>query len=518
MAKASKGIVYLVGAGPGDPGLLTLKGKRCLEMADIVIYDFLANSALLDLAPQAQHIYAGKRGGKKSILQNSINQKLIKFAKAGKVIVRLKGGDPVIFSRGSEEAEILQKNKIPFEFVPGITSGISAPIYAGIPLTHRNFSSDITFVTAHEDPRKPASMIHWKALAKAGGTIVIYMGTKSLRDVAQVLIQGGKSKTTPVALIQWGTYSYQKVVIGTLSNIAAKLKKHKLTSPVMTVIGDVVRLRKTLSWFESKPLFGKTILTTRSRAQSSVLKEKLMDLGAEVLSFPTIKIKKPKSSKRLDTAIKKINDYDWLVFTSANGVEGFMDRVFALKKDVRILSHIKIAVIGSATAAALTKYSLKHDLMPSRFVAESLFQAFQKRGVLKGSKKRFLLARQSQGRDFLPKTLKKAGAQVDEVVPYVAEKAAESGLGIREAIGSGRVDSITFTSSQIAKNFYDLLGVSGRRVLKNRGSQVKIFSIGPITSKMARSLGFQLAGEAKVYTIQGLVDCMTQKLGNKTKG
>jgi uroporphyrinogen III methyltransferase/synthase len=516
MSKASTGIVYLVGAGPGDPGLFTLKGKQCLEIADVVIYDFLANSALLELAPQARLIYAGKRGGKKSMLQNSINQKLVKFAKAGKVVVRLKGGDPVIFSRGSEEAEILQKNKIPFEFVPGVTSGISAPIYAGIPLTHRNFSSDITFVTAHEDPTKPAAKVHWESLARAGGTIVIYMGTKNLHDVAKVLIQGGKSKTTPVALIQWGTYSYQKVVTGTLSDIATKLKKHKLKSPVMTVIGDVVQLRETLNWFESKPLFGKTILTTRSRTQSSVLKQKLMDLGAEVLSFPTIQIKKPKSTKRLDAAIKKIDDYDWLVFTSANGVQGFMDRIFALGKDVRILSHVKLAVIGSATGEALRKYSLEYDLMPKRFVAEELFDAFKKKGILKGSSKRFLLARQPQARDFLPIALKKAGARVDEVAPYMARKATESGPGIREAIQSGRVDAITFTSSQITKNFHELLGVSGRGALRNKGKKVKIFSIGPITSKTARTVGFKLAGEAKEYTIQGLVDCVTQKLGNKS--
>jgi len=511
------GTVYLVGAGPGDPELLTLKGKRCLAQADVVIYDFLANTSLLEWAPQAKHIYAGKRGGKKSILQDSINQRLVKLAREGKTVVRLKGGDPVIFSRGSEEAVILKKHRVPFEFVPGVTSGISVPIYAGIPLTHRSFSSDITFVTAHEDPKKPASRIHWGALAKAQGTLVIFMGTKNLEEVAQILIQEGRSPKTPVALIRWGTYPTQEVLEGTLSTISNKVKRKGFKSPALTVIGDVVKLRKTLNWFESKPLFGKTILTTRSRIQSSVLKEKLMDLGANVLSFPSIRITRPQSLKPLDSAIKKINQYDWLVFTSTNGVEGFMKRVLALGKDLRIFANIKIAVIGSATRDALAGYHLKADLIPKKFVAESLLEAFKKRGVLKGRSKRFLLARQTQARDYLNKELKRSGMEVDEAAPYAAKKETQSAQGIREALKSGQVDAIAFTSSQIVRNFDDLLGKAGRSLLKKQGRKTKIFSIGPITSKTLRSLRFSLAGEAKEYTIPGLVDCMVKQLEQKKR-
>lgn len=505
--KKKIGKVYLVGAGPGDPELLTLKGARLIESADAIVYDYLANPELLKRADRAQKIYVGKQGGKPSLSQGAINRLMLRLARAGKQVVRLKGGDPVIFGRGAEEAEFLGSKKIPFEFVPGITSGIAAPIYAGIPVTHRELASEVTLVTAHEDPAKENSSVNWRALAAGHGTLVVYMGVKTLPQVAEALLKGGKPSSTPAALIYRGTFPEQRVLDATLGTVAHEAKKARFEAPSILVVGRVAGLRKKLHWFEKKPLFGKKIIVTRSRQQTSALRERLEDLGAHVLECPVIRIGAPKDPRTIDRAINGLSSFDWLIFTSVNGVEGFFERFLQLKKDIRALRGIKIGVIGPATAGALKRWNLFPDVVPKEYVAESLFAALKKTGSLRG--RRFLLARSEEARDFLKKALLAEGAKVEEAAPYEVAIEADSRRSVQEALRSGTVSAVTFTSSQIAGNFKTLAGKNG---LRNRLKRTKIFSIGPITSRKIRSLGLRVDGEAREYTIPGLVDVVLKKL------
>jgi len=501
------GKVYLVGAGPGDPQLITLKGKRVLEQAGAVVYDYLANPALLRWAPEAEKFYVGKQGGKPSLSQDAINKLIARLAKAGKLVVRLKGGDPVIFGRGGEEAEFLSSRKIPFEFVPGITSGISAPIYAGIPVTHRDLASEVTLVTAHEDPAKEGSGVNWKALAEGRGTLVVYMGVRTLPQTAAALLKGGRPPGTPAALIYRGTFPEQQVLVATLGTIVQKAKQARFQAPSVLVVGRVVSLRKKLRWVESKPLFGKRIMVTRSRHQASVLREKLEDLGAQVVECPVIRITPPRDLRSLTRAIQNISQYDWLIFTSVNGVGGFFEGFEKFRQDVRKLRDVRIAAIGPATGGALRERSLFPDVIPAKFVAESLLQALKRKGSLRG--KRVLLARSKEARDFLAKALRAEGARVDEVSPYEVRKESSARKTIREAFGTGKISAVTFTSSQIARNFAELAGKNG---LRNKLKRTKIFSIGPITSRTIKSLGLRTAGSARVYTIPGLVDTVVKGL------
>jgi uroporphyrinogen III methyltransferase/synthase len=502
-----RGKVFLVGAGPGDPELITLKGIKALQKADAVVYDLLANPELLKRAPQAQHFYVGKQGGKPSMSQDAINRLLLRLARLGKQVVRLKGGDPFVFGRGGEEAEFLSKHRIAFELVPGITAGIAAPAYAGIPVTHRDLASEVTLVTAHEDPQKESSVVNWEALAQGRGTLVTYMGVKTLPRVTRALLKGGKPANTPVALIYRGTLPNQKVLEGRLDTIARLAKKARFQAPALTVIGRVVNLRKKLKWFERKPLFGKKILVTRSRKQASVLREKLEELGAHVLECPVIRIETVSKTQALDRAIRSIQNFDWLVFTSANGVEGFFERFLKLKRDLRRLGKIKIACIGPATREALERLNLFPDFMPKEFVAESLFESLREKNILKG--KRFLLARSPEARNFLSQALKREGAAVTEVAPYEAKPERGSAKLIGAALRAGDVSAVTFTSSQIAQNFVRMAGSNG---LRRRLKKTKIFSIGPITTRTIKSLGLSCSGEAKVYTIPGLVDAVVKGL------
>ena len=497
-----KGFVSLVGAGPGDPKLLALKGKEALEACEVVVYDYLVHPSILCYAPTLEKIYVGKKGGDPdSISQKSIEAILLKLARRGKRIVRLKGGDPFVFGRGGEEALWLAKHKIPFDVIPGVTAGIAAPAYAGIPVTHRGLASEVTLITAHEDPRKKDSDLNWKALAELRGTLVVYMGIKMLPKIIGELLRYGKKSETPVSVIRWGTTVDQQTVTGTLSNIVKKVEQAKLKPPAVTVIGNVNRLRNELKWFEEKPLFGKTVLVTRSRKQASQLREALENQGAHVLEVPTIEIEPITDFSPLDRVIEEIGLYHWIVLTSENGVEAFFNRLKALKKDARILRDAKIAAIGPGTKAKLNSFSIEPDLMPEAFTTEGLIRALKKAGV-RG--KRFLLLRTNIAPDLLNRALEEAGGKVTEISVYKTEKPKGLSAKIKEAVHQNSLDFITFTSSSTAQHFFEALG-NGRKL------GAKVISIGPVTSEAIRKWGVKVVREARVSTISGLVEAVVEE-------
>lgn len=523
--KKKTGKVYLIGAGPGNPKLITLKGMECIKEADVVVYDYLANPRLLAFAkPDAGMIYVGKSGRAHTMEQEDINRLLVNKAKEGNVVARLKGGDPLVFGRGGEEALALAENDILFEFVPGISSAYAVPAYAGIPVTHRGISSSVAFITGHEDPTKPDSDIDWEKLAGGVGTLVFLMGVKNLPLIAGKLMEHGRPSDTPVALIRWGTTPNQETITGTLKNITEKVKVANFKPPAITIVGDVVSLREKLKWFENKPLFGKKVIVTRSRNQSSELVEALENLGAEATEFPTIKIISPQSYDELDNAIKKILNsrllsgrrpsevvdptpdsplsYDWIIFTSVNGVSSFLDRLYYLGSDVRDLKGIKLAAIGPATAGKLKELGLKIDYIPSNYKAESVIEGFKDKGV-KGAK--ILIPRAKVAREILPDKLREFGAQVDVVTAYQTIIDGSYADKIREMLEKEEIDIVTFTSSSTVKNFVEILkDVDLKKVLKN----VTVAGIGPITSKTAEELGLKVDISAKEYTIKGLVEAI----------
>jgi len=503
--KTMKGKVYLVGAGPGDPGLITVKGLECIKQADVLIYDFLASPVLLKHAVvNAEIIYVGKKGGDHTLSQERINSLIIEKAKSGLTVTRLKGGDPFIFGRGGEEAEELVKAKIPFEIVPGVTSAIAAPAYAGIPLTHRKFTSTLAFVTGHEDPAKEESSIDWAALAKGIGTIVFLMGVKNLPNITSRLVSHGMPSDTPVALIRWGTTPRQITVTGTLDTIVEQVKTAGLKAPAIIVVGHVVSLRETMKWFENRPLMGLRIVITRTREQASELVKLLSDLGAECLECPTIKVVPPDDFKPLDMAIENLSNYDWLIFTSVNGVNFFFERLFANKMDVRELNNLQTAVIGPATAKRLFDFGLKSDIIPESYRAESVVEAFAKVNI-KG--KKILLPRAKHARSVLPVELIKMGAVVDEITTYCAEAVQDNTDLMLTRLKERTVDLITFTSSSTVKNFHDLLPPED---FDNLMKGVTIASIGPITAETARDLGFDVHIIAESFTIPGLCQAIEQ--------
>ncbi len=497
--------VYLVGAGPGDPGLITIKGKKCIRNADVIIYDYLASPALLKHAPKsAELIYVGKKGGDHTLSQDEINRLLVDKAKSGGVITRLKGGDPFIFGRGGEEAEVLVEAGISFEIVPGVTSAIAAAAYAGIPLTHRDLTSTLAFVTGHEDPTKAETSINWSSLASGIGTLVFFMGVKNLPNITERLVAHGKSPHTPVAVIRWGTTSRQKTVTATLATIVDKTRAAGLKAPAIIVIGDVVDLRQSLKWFENRPLLGKRIVVTRARQQASDLVGLLTDLGAECLEYPTIEIMPPKDPQPLKQAVANLATYDWIVFTSVNGVGFFFEQLFADGKDVRALSHLKTAAIGPATAARLLELGLISDIVPETYRAESVVDAFKKEKL---NNKKILLPRAREARPILPQELKKMGAAVDEIPVYETLKAVDIAFDLVQQLKEKRVDMITFTSSSTVQNFKALLPAKAYAALMQ---DITIASIGPITTDTAKELGFDVHITAKSYTIPGLVDAILQ--------
>jgi uroporphyrinogen III methyltransferase/synthase len=501
--KPSAGIVYLVGAGPGDPELITAKGIRCISEADVLIYDYLAAKALLDHArPECERIYVGKKGGDHTLSQDGINALIVAKASEGRVVTRLKGGDPFIFGRGGEEAEELVKAGIAFEIVPGVTSAIAAPAYAGIPLTHRQFTSTVAFITGHEDPTKDESSIDWAALAKGVGTLVFLMGVKNLPNIVARLRQNGRPAGTPAALVRWGTTTRQQTVTGTLENIEARAQAAGIKAPAIIVIGDVVTLRDTLKWFENRPLLGKRIVVTRARAQASDLIGRLSALGAECLQCPTIKVAPPDSWEPLDQAIGDVAKYNWIVFTSVNGVRYFFERLFQQGLDVRSLGHLRTAAIGPATADQLRRFGLNTDILPKTYQAESVVAAFAQIDI-KGRK--VLLPRAKEARAILPEELQRMGAQVDEVVAYQTLTADEESDTLIGALEKNEVDMITFTSSSTVNNFRSLLP-AGRESTLMKG--VAVACIGPITAETAKSMGIHVDLTAQDFTIDGLCNAV----------
>ena len=497
------GRVYLVGAGPGDPGLVTVKGIECIRKAEVIIYDYLASPALLsNVGPEAECIYVGKKGGDHTLSQEGINALICEKAREGKIVTRLKGGDPFIFGRGGEEAEILVDNGIPFEIVPGVTSAIAAPAYAGIPLTHRSHNATVAFVTGHEDPTKDESLIDWKALATGIGTVVFLMGVKNLPKIVDRLMANGRQPRTPVALVRWGTRPIQTSVTGTLDTIVDRVKQVGLKAPAIIVVGDVVSLRKRLKWFETRPLFGQRVLVTRARQQASRLVKALSELGAECVAFPTIDIAPPADWAPVDAAIATTDRYDWLVFTSVNGVDYFFNRLFENKRDVRALSHIRTAVIGPATADRLRTYGFKSDIIPETYQAESVVDAFAGQEM---SGKRVLLPRAAQARPVIPRALREMGATVDEVIAYRTRPIVDSDGTLLAQLEKRQIDLITFTSSSTVRNFVSLLPADR---LEDLLSTIAVASIGPVTSATAAELGVRVDLIAKTYTIPGLVNAI----------
>jgi uroporphyrinogen III methyltransferase/synthase len=495
--------VYLIGAGPGDPELLTLKGRRCLQMANCVVYDALVSTELIQHAPVgSEFIFVGKRGGTKNISQEEINSLLIEKAKAGKIVARLKGGDPFIFGRGGEEVEALAKAGILFEIVPGITSGYAAPAYAGIPVTHRDFSASVAFITGHEDATKPESHIDWEKIATGIGTLIFFMGVTRLPEIVANLVNHGRSPKTPVALVQWGTRPYQEVVSGTLESIVERVKSSRLSAPAITIVGEVVQLREHLKWFEARPLFGKRILITRPRHQAEEFRALLAELGAEVIAFPTIEIRGPRSWKGIDDAIAQIARYHWLIFTSVNGVQHFFSRYRFLQRDIRDLKGVRIASIGAATEKAVLELGLRVEILPDEFKAEGLVESLKGK-VLKGA--RILIPRAKVARDLLPVELKKQGAHVDVVEAYETVVPKSGGKKLRRLIEEHPLDMIVFTSSSTVSNLAEMVKPASVSELL---SKANVAAIGPITAKTARSLGLQVRVQPDQYSIPSLVEAI----------
>jgi uroporphyrinogen III methyltransferase/synthase len=498
------GKVYLVGAGPGDPGLLTLKGKVALERADCVIYDFLANEALLrHTRADCEKIYVGKRAGRHTMSQDRINRLLIDKARQGLCVVRLKGGDPFIFGRGGEEAMELSLAGIPFEVVPGVSAGHAAPAYAGIPLTHRDLASSACFLTGHEEPSDPdsplAKVMEDASITRKAQTLVFFMGARTLSEIAALLLKQGCDPSIPAAVIRWGTTPNQEVVTGTLADIASK--SASIQPPALTVIGEVVRLREKLRWFERLPLFGKRIVITRAREQASPLREALAERGAEVVEIPTIEIRNPDSWNPLDDAIRRLEEFDFLLATSVNGVRNFMARLKACGRDARDLKGLEIGAIGPATTKEFESAGVRVDFMPSEYRAEGLLDVLEGRDL---TGKAFLIPRARIARDLVPQTLRERGAQVEVIEAYYTA-APEYKPEELEALLIPPPDVVTFTSSSTVMNFAKLpFSEKVRTGLKNAQNA----SIGPVTSETLRNFGMNVNIEAKVSTILGLVQAI----------
>jgi uroporphyrinogen III methyltransferase/synthase len=504
MSKSGK--VYLVGAGPGDLGLVTLRAKECIENADVIISDHLANPEALGWArDDVEIIYVGKTSGESPISQQEINALLIEKAREGKQVVRLKGGDPFVFGRGAEEAQVIADAGISFEIVPGITSSIAGPAYAGIPMTHRAHNSHVTFFTGHEDPAKSESTIDYAALAKLGGTQVMLMGVERLGSITSEMMKHGVRGDLPVALVRWATTGRQETLTGRLENIAQKAVSNGFAAPAVAVFGEVVALRDKLNWYETRPLLGKRIVVTRTRKQASVLSSKLRALGAHVIELPTIRIEPPSDLREFAELVQDAHVYDWIVFTSANGVEAFFNIFFKLYDDAREIGGARIATIGPATAQRVKDFHLHVDLQPEEFVAEDVVREFKKQGSIENLK--LLLVRAEKARDVLPKEFSALGAIVDEALAYRTVPEKRDTSGARQQLAKDGADLITFTSSSTVENFL-ALGLPWPK-----GMQVA--SIGPITSKTARDNGLKIDVEAKRHDIDGLVEAISDFFARK---
>ncbi|MFQ5895594.1 MAG: uroporphyrinogen-III C-methyltransferase [Nitrospinota bacterium] len=498
------GIVYLVGGGPGDPDLITLKGLRCLQRAEVVVYDKLIPRQLLErVPPDAELIYAGKEPGRPTPPQEEINAILIDRAEAGKRVVRLKGGDPFVFGRGGEEAQELTRAGIPFEVVPGVSSAVAAPAYAGIPVTHRNLTSTVTIVTGHEDPAKERAEVDYGALARLGGTLVFLMGVKRLGEIAESLMAGGLSPRTPVAVMEQGCTPAQRVVEATLATVAEEARRVGVRPPAVTVVGAVASLRWELNWFEGRPLFGRRIVVTRAREQASAFAQSLQEAGAEVVEYPIIRLAPPASWRALDEAIAHLGDFDWLIFTSANGARSFGERLERAGLDARALGGARLCAIGPATAGALReRLALRADRVPKVFRAEGILESFAD-GEVAG--RRFLIVRAEEAREVLPEELRRRGAQVEVVPAYRTLQAggdAEGRERLRRDLREGKVDMVTFTSSSTVRNFLERLGGEPpERAMPG----VAVACIGPITARTAEEAGLHSCVQPEEYTIPAFV-------------
>ncbi|MCK6556721.1 uroporphyrinogen-III C-methyltransferase [Candidatus Binatia bacterium] len=497
------GKVFLVGAGPGDPGLITLKGQRCLLAADVVVYDYLANPRLLDdTRPEAERILAGKHGGGPRVEQEVINALLVDRARRGLVVVRLKGGDPFIFGRGGEEAEAMQAAGIDFEIVPGVSSAIAVPAYAGIPLTHRDLASRVVFTAGYAEAGTPSDLAPGGEIAGPRTTLVLLMTQRQLASNMNRLIAAGVPAATPAAVVEWGTWADQQTVMGTVGDLAERAAAAGLQPPALAVVGDVVRLRARLNWFESKPLFGRRIVVTRPRRQLGPFADALEAAGAEVVPFPTIETVPPDSYERLDDALRRPAQFDWVVFTSVNGVHAFVARLRTLGGDIRAWHRARIAAIGPPTAQALSELGLQVALVPDEYRAEAVVAALHEAGV---GGARVLLPRAAQARDVLPRELERLGASVEDIAAYrTVRPAAATTEAARSLFARRRVDLITFTSSSTVHNFVAAVGTDCAALL----AETAVGCIGPITADTARSYGLAVAVQPAAYTIPAFADAI----------
>ena len=499
MAESKTGKVILVGAGPGDEGLITVKGKACIETAEVIVYDYLANSALLRFAPPtAEIIYAGKKSGHATLTQEGINSLLIAKAKEGKTVVRLKGGDPFIFGRGGEEAQALKQAHIPFAVVPGIPSPVGVSAYAGIPLTHRDLASNVSIITGSNEKGNEDLHIEWEKIATRSGTLVFLMGARKLPRIVDNLIKHGKSPDTPIAVVQWGTTSRQKTWRGTLATIMEVAGKEAIKPPALTIIGEVVSLKDDVDWFETLPLFGKTIAITRAEEQSGPLIDLLREKGAEPVLASVIQTFPPEDWGPLDKAMSNLEHYYGIIFTSANGVRWFLHRLKEQGRDIRDLKGVKIFAIGPKTSKAIEELGIRVDAVPEKFVAESLLETLDKEDL---KDKRFLLPRAAVAREILPETLREKGAVVDVCPAYQTRAPENAREHLTQLLENQQVDVITFTASSTVINFMEIAGNSAKQLLE----QVTVACIGPITAKTAQDHGLKVDVVPEEYTIEGLV-------------
>ena len=508
MKKKVKGKVFLAGAGPGNEGLVTLAALECIKAADVIIYDHLISLELLENAKsRAKLIYAGKTPGRHSLKQEQINKILIKEAGKHQVVARLKGGDPFLFGRGSEEALALKKANLAFEVIPGVSSGTAAAAFAGIPLTQRGVSSQVTFVTGHEAQGKADKSVDWQLLAKSKGTLVIFMGMAGLKEITLKLIKSGMRKNTPVCVSQWGTLPQQRALTGTLENIVCEIKKKKLNNPAIVIIGEVVNLRKKLNWYELKPLFGRKILITRPKALAGIFSAKLKALGAQTCIYPMIEVVKEKKLDR-QGLIRGIRQSDWVIFTSRSAVDICFSEMEKRNLDARVFARSKIAVLGRETYAGLRSRGLTADIIPEKFFMESLVKEFKKIDIYK---KRVFIPHSRQGRNLLVEELRKQGAIIEEMFIYSVCRPKQTNAGtLKKLIRSQAFDFITFTSSSCVHQFMKFL----RKEKKLLNKQV-FACIGPITAKTLKSYGFKAEIVSKVFTIEGLINALLSEKGKE---
>lgn len=490
------GLVYLVGAGPGDPGLITKRGIDCLARADVVLYDYLVNPLILrHVGDNAEIVCLGRHGSDRILSQTEINEQLLAYAQQGLTVVRLKGGDPAIFARGAEEAEVLSANGIPFEIVPGITAALAAGSHAGIPVTHRELASAVAFITGHEQT-EAASKLDFESLAKFPGTLVFYMGVTTCEEWTAALVEAGKPADTPAAIVRRCSWTDQETILCTLDQVPSELKQRALRPPAIVILGEVCQLSGMLSWFEERPLHGQSVLVTRPQEQAFQLCQRLTELGAGCSIQPAISIEPVADWQPIDEALAGIEQFDWLVFSSANGVRFLLERLLAKHGDLRRLSKVKLATIGPRTADELARYHLHSDLAPEQYRAEALAEALS--ADAPGNK--FLLASASRGRKVLPEQLTAAGGDVSQIVVYESRDISQPDPNILAALTSDKIDWITVTSSAIARSLVAMFGPDLRRA--------KLASISPVTSATLKELGYEPAVEAVEYTTEGIVQAI----------